>query len=158
MTVVLMAQNQLIDKNILYKRLENFQRKYLIAKFMQGIKASIRASGKQKQRNRMLVYGGGALVAFCLDVEIRSANNNTKGVYDLMREMYRQFGETGKRYTLADVVKIANKLAGKDLSNGKKIKYLFGGRDLLLRSGIFCVRSSATGNKNNETSVTKVIS
>ena len=44
------------------------------------------------------------------------------------------------------------------LSNGKKIKYLFGGRDLLLRSGIFCVRSSATGNKNNETSVTKVIS
>ena len=44
------------------------------------------------------------------------------------------------------------------ISNGKKIKYLFGGRDLLLRSGIFCVRSSATGNKNNETSVTKVIS
>ena len=44
------------------------------------------------------------------------------------------------------------------LSNGKKIKYLFGGRDLLLRSGIFCVRSSATGNKNNETSVTKIIS
>lgn len=115
MTVVLMAQNKLIDKNILYKRLENFQRKYLIAKFMQGIKASIRASGKQKQRNRMLVYGGGALVAFCLDVEMRSANNNTKGVYDLMREMYEQFGKTDKRYTLDDIIQIANKLAGKDL-------------------------------------------
>ena len=56
------------------------------------------------------------------------------------------------------VLFIISEIVRRLLSNGKKIKYLFGGRDLLLRSGIFCVRSSATGNKNNETSVTKVIS
>lgn len=116
MTVVLMSRKQLISESILYKRIENIQRKYLLAKFMQGVKVSVRKSGDQKQRNRLMVYGGGALVGLCLDIEMRTANNNTKGVYELMRAMYEQFGKTGKRYTMDDIISISSKLAGKDLT------------------------------------------
>jgi predicted metalloprotease with PDZ domain len=111
------AKAGILHEGNLCKKLENTHRKYLIARMMQGSRESIQEAGKEKAKNRMLVYGGGTLVCFVLDVEIREATQQQKGLPDLMRQMYEEFGKTGKPYTLADLQRLVNQTAGKDLSS-----------------------------------------
>ena len=75
---------------------------------------SIRQAGDSESRNSALQYQGGALVATSLDILIRKATNNTKSLDNLMRQMYQEFGTTGKKYTIEDVERIAYKITGKD--------------------------------------------
>jgi len=59
-----------------------------------------------------LQYAGGSLVGASLDILIRKSANNAKSLDDLMRQMYREFGRTGKEYTIENVVRIANEITG----------------------------------------------
>ena len=75
---------------------------------------SIRGAGKNKGSNSGLVYQGGNLIALALDVQIRKRTQNQKSLDDLMKQMYSEFGVTGKTYTIDDVIRITTDIAGKD--------------------------------------------
>ena len=75
---------------------------------------SIREAGEDKSANRELVYDGGSLVAAALDFQIRKYTQNQKGLDDVMKQMYREFGLTGVAYTIEDVVRIVSQVTGED--------------------------------------------
>lgn len=57
---------------------------------------------------------GGSLAALCMDIQIRKATNNAKSLDDLMRQMYQKFGKTGRKYSMDDVISIANSITKTD--------------------------------------------
>ena len=91
-------------------------RRYLIARYAQGLKMSVRAAGKDKQPNRQLVYGGGSLAALALDVALRERSGDKLGLPQFMRALYAEFAKPGKRYALEDLQRIAQQLTGSDFS------------------------------------------
>ncbi len=116
LTIATLARNGLIDETLLFKRLENVPRRYLIARMVQGLGMSVREAGKDKAPNRQLVYGGGSLAALALDVELRLRSDDRVGLPDLMRTLYAGFGQPGKRYALDDIARIAQDLTGHDFA------------------------------------------
>jgi predicted metalloprotease with PDZ domain len=114
LTIVTLARNGLIDETLLFKRLENVPRRYLIARYAQKLGMTVREAGKDKQPNRQLVYGGGSLAALALDVELRQRSGDRVGLPQLLQAMYREFGKTGRTYTLDDIARIARQLTGSD--------------------------------------------
>ena len=76
---------------------------------------SIREAGENKSTNRNLVYEGGSLVAIALDLQIRTFTENRNSLEDVMTQMYREFGLTERKYTMDDIVKVVNQIAGEDL-------------------------------------------
>ena len=116
LTIVTLARNGWLDENLLFKRLENVPRRYLIARFAQGLKMSVRDAGKDKQPNRQLVYGGGSLAALALDVALRERSGDKVGLPDFMRALHAEFGKPGKAYSLPDLERIANTLTDSDFS------------------------------------------
>ncbi len=115
LTIVTMYRNGLVSGDVFRNRLENLNRRYMLARFLQGLNMSVRDSGEEKQKNRLLVYAGGSLTALALDIELRKATNDKKGLPDLMQAMFREFGVAGKRYTIADIERIAAATAGHDM-------------------------------------------
>ena len=75
---------------------------------------SIREAGKNKGNNSGLVYQGGNLIALALDMQIRKHTQNQKSLDDVMKQMYSEFGVTGKTYTIDDVIRITTDIVGKD--------------------------------------------
>lgn len=65
-------------------------------------------------------YNKGAVVAFLLDAKIREQTSDAKSLDDVMRQLYSEFASgTDTRlggYTNADVQRVANEVAGVDLS------------------------------------------
>ena len=93
--------------------IKNLERVYEWYLSQQG-ELSIREAGKNKSAYAGLVYQGGSLIALALDVQIRKLTQNQKSLDDVMKQMYREFGATGKTYTMDDVVRIVTDLAGED--------------------------------------------
>jgi len=114
LTIATLARNGLIDETLLFKRLENVPRRYLIARMAQGLNMSVRDAGKDKQPNRQLVYGGGSLAAMALDVELRVRSHDRVGLPDLMKRLYADYPLPDKRYKLEDIARIARQLTGED--------------------------------------------
>lgn len=117
LTNILLTRTNIIDEPTFYKRFENVITKYNIIRDLLQNKVSIGESGKNKEQNRYLVYGGGALVALGLDVEIRKATSNQKGLDDVFATLYDEFGKTDKRYELADVIRISNNITEKNMQS-----------------------------------------
>lgn len=116
LTIVTLARNGWLDEDLLFKRLENVPRRYLIARFAQGLRMSVRDAGKDKQPNRQLVYGGGSLAALALDVALRERSGEKVGLPEFMRALHAEFGRPGKTYGLQDLERIARSLTGSDFS------------------------------------------
>lgn len=116
MTNVLLSRLQILDTDAVLKRLEKAYTRYLVSKFIQKSPFSLQEAGNQKQEQRFLVYGGGLLFGFALDIEIRQATQNQKGLDDLLKKMYEKFAVSGQKYTYKDIVEIANSLTNKDLT------------------------------------------
>ena len=116
LTIVTLARNGWLDETLLFKRLENVPRRYLIARFAQGLQMSVRDAGKDKQPNRQLVYGGGSLAALALDVALRERSSDKVGLPDFVRALHAEFARPGKTYALEDLERIARQLAGSDFS------------------------------------------
>ena len=93
---------------------------------------SIREAGEDKSANRELVYQGGNLIAAALDLQIRSLTQNRKSLDDVMKQMYRKFGLTGSKYTMRDVIRIVNQVAGE---NFEPLLLQVCGRDRSIASG-----------------------
>ena len=117
LTLIHLSRSGLDRREITYRKLENLARRYVIAKALMGSTDSMRAAGAQKHQNRFLVYGGGALVGFVLDVRIREASGNKAGLDDMMAAMYDEFGTSSEQYTLEDIVRIASAVSGADQSD-----------------------------------------
>lgn len=116
LTIVTLARNGWLQGELLSKRLENVPRRYLIARHAQKLGMSVRDSGKDKQPNRQLVYGGGSLATLALDVALRERSSDKVGLPEFMRALYAEFGKPGKTYALADLERIAQGLTGSDFS------------------------------------------
>lgn len=114
LTIMTLARNGLIDEALLFKRLENVPRRYLIARHAQRLGMSVREAGRDKQPNRQLVYGGGSLAALALDVELRRRSDDKVGLPDLLRALYRELAQAGKPYSLDDIERHARALTGAD--------------------------------------------
>ncbi|MEJ2704988.1 MAG: M1 family aminopeptidase [Sedimentisphaerales bacterium] len=99
---------------------------------------SIRKAGDSETRNSALQYQGGSLVAASLDIRIRKATNNTKGLDDLMRQMYQEFGTTGKKYTIEDVERIVYEITGKDHTQFFE-RYVCGTDEMPLEEDFGCI-------------------
>lgn len=116
MTIVHLSRAGLITEEVALKKIENSIRKELIARMLQGIKDPLSEAGKNKAQNRFLIYGGGAVAALLMDVELREATDNTHGLDELMRGLFIKFHDSNKLFTNEDIMVEAEKLSGKDFS------------------------------------------
>lgn len=80
-------------------------------------KISLREAGNNKSKNYDLIYSGGFVAALALDVEIRKATKNQKGLADLLQFMYRDFALKDKKYTVENIKKIVKQISKQDFSN-----------------------------------------
>jgi predicted metalloprotease with PDZ domain len=70
-----------------------------------------------KTYNRAGVYNGGWVASFCLDTMIRTDTEGEKGLDDVFRLMFTNFGANGKQWTPQDLVQVSSEVAGTDLSS-----------------------------------------
>jgi predicted metalloprotease with PDZ domain len=82
-------------------------------------------AGNDKAGHYDLVYSGGLIIAFALDMELCKLTRFEKGIRELLREMYVQFGTTGSRFTSNDIANLAAKITGSDLNEFFK-RYVHG--------------------------------
>ncbi|MDE0011220.1 MAG: sigma-70 family RNA polymerase sigma factor [Candidatus Poribacteria bacterium] len=75
---------------------------------------SVHEAGEDKSANRELVYDGGTLIAAALDLQIRNLTQNRNSLDDVMRQMYREFGLTGRAYAMKDVIRIVSRITGEN--------------------------------------------
>jgi predicted metalloprotease with PDZ domain len=119
MTVKYLYSLNIFDKTNFFKAMENTQRKYILAQLMDRLtnspSVSVREAGNDKAKNRLMVYGGGSLAAFMLDVELRERTGRKRGIEDLLRMMYDEFGRTDTKYTQEDIIRISSEVAGTDM-------------------------------------------
>ena len=106
------TRTAIISKQELFS---TFARKYDEYLAVAG-KISIRSAGNEKAKNYDLVYSGGFVSALVLDIEIRRNTKLTKGLDDVLKQMYQEFGISDKKFTIKDVIRITNSITGTDFS------------------------------------------
>lgn len=125
LTAVLLHRAGAFDEAWMLKRFETMYSRYAIGRYYQRSQASIQQAGHDKQPLRTLVYGGGALVAMAIEAEMRDATQGQKGVPDLMRSLYSEFGrravaeaggQAAKGYTSADILRHIKQQSGVDMT------------------------------------------
>jgi predicted metalloprotease with PDZ domain len=114
LTIATLARSGLIDEPLLMKRLENVPRRYLMARMVQRLDMSVRDSGRDKQPNRLLVYGGGSLAALALDIELRRVSDDKVGLPQLMQALFAEHAGVDRTYQLADIERLAQQISGHD--------------------------------------------
>lgn len=113
-TNLAMRRAGLIDDFTMHRKIEHMYRRYWLDRMWQRDTLSIRETGTRKNEFRFGVYGGGATVALALEVEMRKATDNKKGIAELMRRMFNDFAKPKKTYTVDDIIRIVNEETGKD--------------------------------------------
>ncbi|MCT6698639.1 hypothetical protein [Rheinheimera sp. 4Y26] len=121
LTAVLLHRGGQFDQAWLLKRFETMYSRHAIGRYYQRSQASFQQAGHDKQPLRTLVYGGGALVAMAMEAEMRDATDGEKGVADLMRSMFSEFGTTEKGqqpkgYSSADIIRHVKLVSGVDMT------------------------------------------
>ncbi len=93
-----------------------FARKFHEYKPVAG-KLSLQKAGNDKANNYDLIYSGGFLAALALDIEIHEATKNKNRLIDALKIMHRDFAIKDKKFTTADVQRIAEALSNRDFSS-----------------------------------------
>ncbi len=70
-------------------------------------RVSLENAGSDKGGNYDIIYSGGFLFALKLDIEIKKATNDQKGMEDFLKNVYVSFGNTDKIITTNDLKLIA---------------------------------------------------
>ncbi|WP_306524058.1 M1 family aminopeptidase [Rheinheimera sp.] len=122
LTAVLLHRGGQFDQAWMLKRFETMYSRHAIGRYYQRSQASFQQAGHDKQPLRTLVYGGGALVAMAMEAEMRDATQGKKGVADLMRSMFSEFGTTApgqlpKGYSSADIIRHVKLVSGVDMTD-----------------------------------------
>jgi predicted metalloprotease with PDZ domain len=63
---------------------------------------------------KVSIYNKGALAALILDLEIRRLTKNARSLDDVIRELWKQFGDMQSGYTLQDYQQIVEAVAGQN--------------------------------------------
>lgn len=66
---------------------------------------------------KVSIYNEGAILAFVCDMKIRKNSNNKANLHDVMTDLYQNFAQKGKGYSVEDYQKSVEKFANEDLSN-----------------------------------------
>ncbi|MGZ5263485.1 MAG: M61 family metallopeptidase, partial [Kaistella sp.] len=74
------------------------------------------------------IYDEGNLVAFMLDIHIMKATQNQKGLKDVCRELYNEFGKKNKGYSEKDIIDLCEKMSGISLKTFFD-QYVYGTED-----------------------------
>ncbi len=77
---------------------------------------SMRKAGEEKAKNAGYIYGGGWAIAMALDLEIRQRTKNQKSLDTVMRDLYREYGNAGKSYTMAGLLETIKRATELDFS------------------------------------------
>ena len=108
----------LIDESLWFRKLETYLARYVITTSMWPVDTvSLVDAGKEKHKNWLRIYGGGATIALALDIEIRSATGGAKGLDDVMRLLKQQFDDPGARYRVSDILAAINSVSGEDFTS-----------------------------------------
>lgn len=111
-----LIQQGLISKDLFVRKMENHFGLYLYFKESPAFDGvTLKEAGSRKGRNRLGVYNGGWVVAFCLDLLIREETKNRKSLADFMRLIYQRFGLEGKKFQYLDLVIAASETAGRNV-------------------------------------------
>ena len=116
MSIRIQAATGSQPRKIIEKKIETAYRRYFLSTMM-GPPISLQEAGNNKNQNRMKIYGLGTFIALVLDVEIRHATANKKGIEEVLRLMYQEMALQGKGYNLNDVISYTNRVAGTDLTH-----------------------------------------
>ena len=74
------------------------------------------------------IYDEGNLIAFMLDVQIMKHSNNQKGLRDVCRDLYTEFGKKNQGYLEKDIIELCEKAAGTSLKTFFD-QYVYGTED-----------------------------
>ena len=85
LTIASTGKNGIMDRETVLNRLANVNRRFVLARLLQGMETTVRGAGETKQENRLLVYAGGSLAGLALDAELRRGSGDKVGLADLMR-------------------------------------------------------------------------
>lgn len=108
----------IIDEDLWFRKLETYLARYIITTRMWPVDTvSLVDAGKEKHKNWLRIYGGGATMALALDIEIRSATRAERGLDDVMRLLKERFGKPGGRYRVSDILAAINSVSGRDFTS-----------------------------------------
>jgi predicted metalloprotease with PDZ domain len=65
---------------------------------------------------KVSIYTEGALIALMADLYIRRATANARSMDTVLRNLYEQYGATGRGYTEADYLRLLTEAAGEDMT------------------------------------------
>ena len=74
------------------------------------------------------IYDEGNLIAFMLDVQIMKHSNNQKGLRNVCRDLYTEFGKKNQGYLEKDIIELCEKAAGTSLKTFFD-QYVYGTED-----------------------------
>ena len=77
---------------------------------------SLVEAGAQKSTYNAAVYDGGWVACFALDVMMRTATDNERGLEDALAKLYQEFPDGGPGYTNRAIIDACSQIAGEDLS------------------------------------------
>ena len=108
-----LARARVIDEAVFIRKLEHTIGLYLYFKAAPVFDSvTLVSAGERKGRNRLGIYDGGWVTAFCLDTEIRTRSAGAKSLDDVMRLLHTRFGLTGRAYSIADIRSALAEISG----------------------------------------------
>ncbi|WP_431121043.1 hypothetical protein [Flagellimonas flava] len=100
-------------------------------------------AGNEKGKNWHLIYGGGASIAFILDIEIRTLSQGKKSLDDYMSALYIKYGKTGVKLGLPQQIDELNALTNTDFTPFFD-KYVIGNEFYLIPILQACAKAGLT--------------
>jgi predicted metalloprotease with PDZ domain len=109
---ILQVQTGLLTEDDLLVRWATKYDEYLQAA---GV-VSMTAAGGDKNKHYNLLYSGGLILALALDIELRRAPAASGGLAAVMRRVYEEYGDGKQTYTGADLWRVVNAFASRDVA------------------------------------------
>ena len=121
----------IIPEELYLKKLERYISRYVITKKMWPVdQLSLVEAGKEKHKNWLLLYGGGATMALALDIEIRTLTKHHKSLDDVMLLLKSKYGDNKIKITTAHILEAVNEVSGQKF-NEFFDKYIYGNKEVL---------------------------
>lgn len=117
-TSLSMLRTGLIDEDTYYEKLGYYlSRYYMTTQRWPEERISLVDAGQDKGANWFFLYGGGAVMALALDLDIREQTDGERSLDDVMGLLMRRFGDTGRTHNVQDVLDAVNEISGSDYTD-----------------------------------------
>ena len=126
-----LVRTGMISKETYLRKLEHYLSRYFTTKKLWPEEPiSLVEAGKEKAKNWLLLYGGGATMALYFDIEIRRLTAGNKSLDDVMFFLKGKYGEHGKKINNDHILEAINTISQKDFT--KTFEELIIGKDSFL--------------------------